>query len=361
MIQKRVTYCLAVIALIAMTACSNDDTPTIDPPATGAIIDPSVGGPEQPNQVFIDLSKESQTSVARNSWDLGFYTGADFRVILNNSASTLARSIDKNDLNDVTAADTAGFGAQLNIDAIFGALFGPPPAWLFSAATWSDDPSGDLTKTAIAEVSATADDNQVYIVNRGKNPNGSPRGWMKIRALRSSNGYTLQYAEINATDYQELTIAKNDEVDFVPVSFDNGIISTVPEKNEWDFTFTIFTSLLPVSTDISIPYAIRDYILINANRVEVAMVEITAGTTYEDFAIGGIGALDFSTEVATIGSGWRNVAQPGSNIETGIKDDIFYVVKDAGGNYYKLRFTRLVDAQSGERGNPQFQYDLLEE
>ena len=53
--------------------------------------------------------------------------------------------------------------------------------------------------------------------------------------------------------------------------------------------------------------------------------------------------------------------KPGSNIETGIKNDIFYVVKDAGGNYYKLRFTRLVDAQSGERGNPQFQYDLLEE
>lgn len=359
MILKKVTYCLAVIGIFAMTACSNDDTPTIDPPASGAIVDPSVGGPTQPNQVFIDLSKESQASVSRNSWDLGFHTGADFRVILNNSASTLARSIDKNDLNDVTAADTAGFGAQLNIDAIFGALFGPPPAWLFSAASWSDDPSGDLTKTAIAEVSATDTDNQVYIVNRGKNPDGSPRGWMKIRALRNSNGYTLQYAEIGETSFQELNITKNDDVDFVPVSFDNGIITSVPDKNDWDFVFTIFTNRLQVNPDVSIPYAIRDYILINANRVEVAMVEIAAGTSYEDFAIGAIGGLDFSTEVAAIGSGWRNVAQPGSNVETGIKDDIFYVVKDTDENYYKLRFTRLVDAQSGDRGNPQFQYELL--
>ncbi len=359
MIQKRVIYCLAIMGLIGMSACSNDDTPEIDPPATGAVIDPVVGGTNQPNQVFIDLSGEGQTSVARNTWDLGFYAGADFRVVLNNSASTLARSIDKNDLNAVTAADTLGFGAQLNIDAIFGALFGPPPAWLPSAASWSDDPSGDLTKNAIAEVSAAAEDNPVYIVNRGKNPDGSPRGWMKIRVLRSSNGYTLQYAEINATSFEELSIPKNDAFDFILVSFDNGIISSIPEKNNWDFVFTVFTDLLPVDATTSIPYAIRDYILINANRVEAAAVPITAQVTYEDFTIGGIGSLNFSSEVSAIGSGWRNVAQPNSNLETGVKEDVFYVIKDTAGNYYKLRFTRLVDAQTGERGNPQFQYDLL--
>ncbi len=252
-----------------------------------------------------------------------------------------------------------GFGAQLNIDAIFGAVFGPPTSWLPAAANWTDDPSGDLSKTAIAEVSAIADDNLVYIVNRGKNPDGSPRGWMKVRVLRSSDGYTLQYAEINATSFKELSVPKNDAYDFIPVSFDNGIISSVPEKNDWDFVFTVFTSLLPVDANISIPYAIRDYVLINANRVEVAAVEITSEVTYEDFAIGGLGSLDFSTELTAIGSGWRNIAQPNTNVETGVKDDIFYIIKDTDGNYYKLRFTRLVDAQTGERGNPQFQYDLL--
>ncbi|MFT6871199.1 MAG: hypothetical protein ACJAVN_000196 [Roseivirga sp.] len=359
MIQKRVIYCLAIIGLIGINACSNDDIQTIDPPAIGAIIDPEVGGSNQPNQVFIDLSGDSQTSVPRNAWDLGFYTGTDFRVVLNNSASTLARSIDKDDLNAVTAEDTIGFGAQLNIDAIFGALFGPPTTWLSSAASWSDDPSGDLSKTAIAEVSATAKDNRVYIVNRGKNPDSSARGWMKIRVLRSSNGYTLQYAEINATSFQELSITKNNAYDFIPVSFDNGMISSFPEKNEWDLVFTVFTDLLQVDANISIPYAIRDYVLINANSVEVAAVEITSEVTYEDFAIGSIGSLDFSSEVAAIGSGWRNVAQPNSNLETGVKEDVFYIIKDTAGNYYKLGFTRLVDAQTGERGNPQFQYDLL--
>lgn len=359
MIQKRVIYCLAIIGLIGMSACSNDDTPEIDPPATGAIIDPAVGGPTQPNQVFIDLSEEEQTSVARDIWDLGFYAGDDFRVLLNNAASTLARPIDKNDLNAVTAEDTLGFGAQLNIDAIFGALFGPPAAWLASTASWSDDPSGDLSKTAIAEVSATADDNVVYIVNRGKRPDGSPRGWMKVRVLRNSNGYTLQYADINATNFQELSVPKNDAFAFVPISFENGIISSVPQKSEWDLVFTVFTDLLQVDATTAIPYAIRDYVLINTNGVEAAPVEITEVVTYEDFTIGAIGSLDFSTDVAAIGSSWRNIAQPNSDLETGVKEEVFYVIKDVAGNYYKLRFTRLLDAETGERGNPQFQYDLL--
>ncbi|OEK04005.1 hypothetical protein BFP71_10940 [Roseivirga misakiensis] len=346
---------------MGLCACSNDSGPSIDPPASGAIIDPAVGGPTQPNQVFIDLSKESQTSVARNAWDLGFYTGSDFRVILNNSSSTLARPIQKVELNDVSAADTVGFGVQLNIDAIFGALFGPPPVWLPEAKTWSDDPSGDLTKTAIDEISDTAEDNPVYIINRGKNPDGSPRGWMKVRTLRNGEGYTLQYAEINATSYQELNVSKRDDIDFVAVSFDTGIITTIPERNDWDFAFTIFTDLLTVGPGTSIPYAIRDYVISNRNGVEVAQVEVTGEIGYDNFSYGQIGSVDFSTAISAIGNGWRNVAQPGSNIETGVKEGIFYVVKDTSGNYYKLRFTRLVDAQSGERGNPQFQYDLLEE
>lgn len=361
MIQKRIIFSLAVICLAFLSACSNDDAPTIDPPAEGAIVDPDVGGANQPNQVFIDLSSETQSAVNRNSWDLGFYTGDEFRVILNNSVSALARPVQKNDLNDVTAEDTTGFGAQLDIDAIFGALFGPPQPWLSQAATWTDDPSGDFSNTAIAEISTTDSDNLVYILNRGKNPDGSQRGWMKIRMIRNGSDYTLQYAEINATSFQELSITKNDDFDFVYANLDNGVVNASPQKNDWDFVFTVFTNLLQVDANTSIPYAFKDYILSNGNRVEISSVEITGDITYEGFAFGDIGGLDFSSAVNAIGSGWRTVAQPGSGQETGVKSNLFYVIEDTSGNYYKLRFTRLVDPGSGERGNPQFQYELLAE
>ncbi len=69
------------------------------------------GGVLYPNKVFIDLSASRQTAVNRNNWDLGFYTGADdFRVILNSSSSMMAKQINKNDLNTVTAADSMKLG-----------------------------------------------------------------------------------------------------------------------------------------------------------------------------------------------------------------------------------------------------------
>jgi hypothetical protein len=352
---------MALVGLLGISACNEDDIPSLVPPTIGAVVDPNVGGADQPNQVFIDLSSNQQTTVARNTWDLAFYSGDEFRVILNNSVSSLARSIDKNDLNDVTADDTLGFGAQLDIDAIFGALFGPAPQWLSEVASWTDAPSGDLAKTAIAEVSANADENQVYFINRGKNPDGSARGWAKIRVIRGVSGYTLQYADINDTSFQELTITKSNDFAFIYASFDNGITKVAPAENNWDFVFTVFTNLLPINATTSIPYAYKDYVLTNVSNVEVATVTITADITYDDFLIGDIGSLDFSSNLTTIGSGWRTVAQPGTTLETGVKADIFYVIKDSDENYYKLKFTRLVDPNTGERGNPQFIYNLIEQ
>ncbi|MEQ8413220.1 MAG: HmuY family protein [Imperialibacter sp.] len=41
----------------------------------------------------------------------------------------------------------------------------------------------------------------------------------------------------------------------------------------------------------------------------------------------------------------------------GVYEDRFYIIKDASGNYYKLKFTALM--QTGERGKPQIASELL--
>lgn len=351
------------LGLIAMAttlwSCGDDDGPQIIPPTTSAVINAGVGGANQPNQVFIDLSTETQTAVARNSWDLGFYNGSEFRVILNNATSALAIALDKTDMTAVSAADTTGLGSQLDIDAIFGALQGPPPTWLGDAASWLDDPSGDLSKTAIAEVSQTTTANPVYILNRGKNPDGTQRGWMKVRVMRSGDGYTLRYAAIDSSTFTELSISKNGDFNFGYVSLDNGAISVEPAANRWDFAFTTFTNLLPVGPATSIPYLFKDFVIQNRNGVELATVTVDASQTYDSFTFSDIASQNFSTDIATIGSGWRTVAQPGSTTPTGVNDDVFYVLKDSESNYYKLRFTRMLSPDTGERGFPQVQYDLV--
>ena len=352
-------WLIMLITTLCWSCDDNDDDPTAPPTVTSAVMNANVGGATQPNQVFIDLSTETQTVVNRSSWDLGFANGNDFRVVLNGSVGMLAMAIEATDLNAVTAEDTVGLGAQLDMDAIFNSLFGAPPAWLADVAGWVDDPSGDLDATAIAEVSSSASANQVYIVNRGKNPDGTPRGWMKIRILRDGNGYTLQYAEVSATTFQELNVVKSNDYNFNFVSFDNEIVRVEPAKNSWDIAFTTFTNLLELSPTTSIPYAYKDFVIQNKNGVTVSQVTIDASTTYETFTLADTENLEMSRAITTIGSGWRVVAQPGSTQATGVKEDVFYAIKDPDNNYYKLRFNRMLDPVSGERGFPQVQYDLL--
>ncbi len=351
---------LLAFAAISFISCSEDNGPIILPPVESAIIDAQVGGENQPNQVYLDLSSESTAVVARNSFDLGFYTGSDFRVALNNSTGALALSLDKNDLTQVTAQDTLGLGAQLDVNAIFGALFGPPPAWLSEAASWMDNPNGELSQTAISAISSTDSDNQVYILNRGSNPDGSNRGWKKIRVIRNGEGYQLQHANIDDASFETLNISKDSDFAFVQMNFDSGVTEATPRATDWDIAFTTFTNLLPVGPGVSIPYQFKDYVISNATEVQLTQVDANE-VSYENFSTSDLAELTFENNISGIGSSWRTVAQPNSPDPTGVVDDIFYVLKDNAENYYKIRFTRLVNAQTGERGFPQLQYDLIAE
>lgn len=326
--------------------------------ATQATMDPNVGGAAQPNRVFIDLSANRQTVVNRGDWDLGFYTeDGQFRVILNSSSYMLARVLEVSDLNDVTAADTTGWGAQLSTDAIFGAITQDPvPAWASDAIQWIDAPSGDMSLTAIAEISATASENKVYIVNRGKNPDGTERGWKKIRVLRNGENYSLQHADIDASTFSTVEITRDDDYLFNYVKFETGVVNIEPEKDEWDIAFTVFTNSTPIGPGASVPYVFNDVVIQNRYETETAEVLVASAGSYEEFTVNDLASLTYSTSQINIGSKWRSGGGPGSG--PALREDRFYIIKDSDSNVYKLKFTALT--QGGERGRPQIQFELLQ-
>lgn len=304
------------------------------------------GGSTYGNKVFFDLSANTQSAVQRTKWDLGFYSGDEWRVILNSSSAMMAKQIDKNDLNAVTASDTIGFSSTL----IFN-QYEPDPATL----PYVDYPDGDLNKTAIDEVASNADDNKVYIINMGKGiGNPAPeRGWKKVRVIRNAaGGYTLQYADINETTFQTIDIPKNDAFYFNYVSFATGLLEVEPAKEKWDIAWTYFTNV----TDFGggeVPYTFQDVILQNRN-VQTAKV-LTTTKSYTDFSEADIATLTFSSIQTGIGSDWRLGGGPGSS--PAVKTDRFYVIKDGDENYYKIKFTAMT--KDGERGYPAFEYVLL--
>ncbi len=301
------------------------------------------GGVLYSNKVFIDLSANRQTAVNRNTWDLGFYTGADdYRVILNSSAAMMAKQINKNDLTQVTAADTVGFSTAVAFNQFAPATISLP---------YIDYPNGDLTRTAIMATDAAAADNKVYIVNRGLAP-GNPapaRGWKKIRILRNaSGGYTLQHADIAATTFSTIDIPKEEAYYFKYISFDNGAVSVEPAKKKWDIAWTYFSNVTNFGAG-EVPYLFQDIILLNRN-VQVAKV-MTTTRTFADFGIADITSQTFLTTQNAIAADWRSGGGPGTS--PAVRADRYYIIKDGDNNYYKLRFTALT--QNGERGYPAFE------
>jgi hypothetical protein len=314
--------------------------------STGAATVGNGGGATYGNKVFFDLSGNSQEAVLRTKWDLGFYSGADdWRVIINSSTAMMAKQISKNDLTTVTAADTVGFGAD---------VFFNQSAPTTSSLAYIDYPTGDLSRTAIAAVSATATDNKVYIVNRGTGV-GNPapaRGWKKIRVIRNaSGGYTLQHADIASTTFTSVDIPKTTTHFFNYASFENGAVAVEPAKEKWDIAWTYFSNITNFGGEV--PYLFQDMIIQNRN-VSIAKVLVSA-KTYEAFTEADLTAQTFTTAQNSIGSSWRAGGGPSS--APAVLTTLFYIIKDGENNYYKLRFTALT--QGGERGYPAFEYALV--
>ncbi|SMG53027.1 HmuY protein [Marivirga sericea] len=309
--------------------------------AESGTIEMTAGGAEFTEQAFVDLSKVRTNSLDKNTWDLGFSTDNGFHVILNSTAQVMARPLDKTDLASVTAEDTVGFAAVMQI----GFTATPP------AAAWIDVPNGDLTKTAIAPIATTDADNKVYIIKRL----GEGRSWKKVKITQNGDGYTIAYANIGSNDIETSEITKSESHNFIHFDLDNGTTDFEPNKESWDFMYGTFTEKFPFGPN-EIPYSFNDFIIINRHNTSAAMVMVERNTTYADFNLQQIGEVSFNNEINAIGSSWRQGGGPSS--APAVFDDRFFIVKDSQENYYKIRFISMYD-ENNERGTTTFEFEIL--
>lgn len=345
---------IIAIALLAVTftSCKKDDEPVVVIPASDGstlTLNGLIGteaGSSAGNSVYVDFSTDKQVAINRASWDLGFYGGEEFRVILNHSVGATAIVLDsKTDLNQVTAQDTIALATSAALALGQGAGgFGLVDAVEGSKATY-------LNGTVIKEVSATEANNKVYIVNRGSSGVTGNRGWQKIRVLRNGNGYTLQYAKINETTFKTLSITKDANYNFKAISFVNGAVNVEPQNADWD----ILWSLSTYKASATIPYTFSDFVILNFLAGAQAAEVLTSTVSYADFKESNLAAVTFKSERDVIAGNWRIT----SGTPLGVKTDRFYLVKDGSGNVYKLKFNSFISNDGGERGKPVIEYKLV--
>ena len=356
-VTKAVTFTLKSVSILKSTIKGNTNLAVsfTQTAALGGVIAPEVGGPTQPNQVFVDLSSQKQTKVKRDSWNLGFNNGEEFRVTLNGAIFMGAAKLNFTDINAVSETDVTELKNLIRTSSAGSNIY-------------FDGPTGEISKTVIAKISENDEENKVYLLKLGHkipteipkvgsaNITGDPKGWKKIRILRKGNDYKLQYADIEDTSFKSVTISKNDDYNFTYFSFDNDKVVTVsPVKEKWDLNFTVFTNVISFGPRALGAYGFTDFVVTNlkggANSYKVS----TKDFEYNDFKFTDVNNESFTEnqeDQRSIGSKWRNVFTKKA------KEDAFFVLKDTDGNIYKIRFNAMLN-DSGERGYPKFEYALL--
>jgi hypothetical protein len=347
------------LAMISLVACSDDDNNTapvvIETPSVGAIFGTTenplnVGGPNQQNQVYVDLSGEDATPVGRASWDLGFYSGSEARVVINGSVKVAVKQLATSNIDEVQVEDeTVAVGT---FDA--------------TNMAYIDNPTGELSGTAFGAIATSEATAKVYLVNLGNavptvapatgsaNVSGEARGWRKVKVWTSGNAYKLQYANLDATTHTEVTINKDAEYNHTFFSLTtNNVVTVEPKKDKWDLNFTTFTNEVFMGAASYGAYFYSDYIVTNTKAGVTSYKVDGDDAAYEAFDLTDVATVSFSTDQRAIGANWRNVTP------VQLYDNVFFIVKDGSGNVYKVKFISMLNT-AGERGFPTFQYSLLQ-
>jgi hypothetical protein len=374
-VTKAVTFSISKVSVVNSTISGNTNLAVsfTESAALGGSITPKVGGVNYPNQVYIDLSAQKTTEVKRDTWEIAFHSGTENKVFLNSSLRVTAAELSQfTDLNAVTSASS--FTPALTFDEVTVNTVEEYKAGVKQSYTmygpYADHRDG--SKTAISEISSIDEENKVYLVYMGSeiptspgsesiNTTGDDRGWFKIRVLMDGDSYKLQYAELEATTFAEIIIDKDSSYNSVAFSLTSGSkVSVEPAKENWDINFIgVF------GAENGPTYS--DYVLHNTlggtGLYQVTTYQVVDGVTtefdvpsYENFTKDDIeeASLDYKTR-NIIGSSWRTSGYPNP---AKLKNDRYFIIKDIVGNYYKLRFTALVN-QNNERGNPKLEYTLL--
>lgn len=342
------TLCYLVFAF---SACKKDAVDVhFKQPSAGAImtlsgISSTETGINARNSVFVDMSKDVQTSVLRTGWDLGFYCATtDYKVIINHSTAATVIKLNKTDLTAVTSADITALPADTNTLIIGTAALSTVDPVVGDFSTY-------LSGIVINNVAAAAADNSVYIINRGTGGAIARRDWQKIKITRKTNGYTVAYGGINDIQFNSYDVNKDASFNFKYLSFTSSTVSVEPAKENWDFEWGLTT----YKDAAGLPAATPDFVLIN-NGGGVTAAEVIFGTdetkNYANFKEADLTGITFVSTRDVIGTNWRNAATSDA-ASLNINNDRFYLIKDPAGNIYKLKFN------GGQRGRPIIVYSLL--
>ena len=316
------------IIMLLLTSCLQKELP-VTPHEAGDVLVAGVDmDPLYKYQIYYDL--KTNTVVGKNEktiWDLGFEATAEgYHVVLNSARAMYVMPTMATNFEAVTFADTAGFAANRR---------------------W-DSPSGSMDSTAVGDWRAKK---TVYIIDRGFDPMGKHQGWAKLQLTSvTDSSFNIAFANLADGIATHLSVKKDSlyNLSFVSLTT-NQQLMVEPPKQSWDLVFTQYTFVFYGQIPVT-PYLVTGCLLNRYNTTAYL-------DTVSDFTSLGFASVNqdlFVPNMGAIGYDWKAY----NGVSYAIKTKNKYLIRDADGIVYKLRFTGFYNAQ-GVKGSPQLEYQRL--
>jgi len=354
--KNRLLALLSASIVFTFSSCSDNDPEPIEPIETGTTLTAAMGS-NMANQIYVDLSEGTMTSVAVNSWELAFENNGN--AIRTNSAKKVGVATPIGSFEELSSTSGLEFAY--------------------------DSEDGNLSTTALASWTT----NQPYVLDLGIDGNGNVLGFKKfVITAKTAGSVSIRFADLDGSNEITSSISLGDG-NFTYFSLINEETVTV-EPASWDLVFTAVSlrtgapcSVMGggarpgINCDIyrlSATANINSYAgVMAATDDPFADMEATddptaernqhsiAGSNFEILTIADYKALGASASANAIGRGWLQILAPHSNGIYKVYDFMTYIIKDVDGNYYKLRFLAYKGGDNAENGYPTFEYELLNE
>lgn len=312
---------LVIIAAAAsMASCMKEELPAPRAARGDARSTQLCLGAGYANQLWFDLaSGEVVNENARTAWDLAFESApGGWRVLLNGSRLMSVWPLGPADITQ--PHDTTGLGALRRVDA--ASLH--PDSLAFGA--WQGTGG-------------------VFIVDLGIAPDGSTLGLRKVRFNTvNASSYQLEHALLDGSALTSVIVPKDTQRAFTSWSFAQGVVPIEPVLGAWDLCFTQYTHRFE---EFSLDYLVNGVLLASTTRV----ARVT-GREFTTILAADTIAFPFRGERNAIGYDWKVYSFETSSYS--IVPDLAFIVKDADGFLYKLRFVDFYGAQ-GQTGCPLFE------
>ncbi len=330
-------YILSIFTFF-LTSCIKEESP-ISPVSRSSNFDKVALGSNYAEQIYYDL--ENKKIVSSNpfvAWDIALNSQSYRHTLVLNTAKFMAiYPIEGKTFDEVSLADYKKIKESM---------------WLHDA------PSGNQDSTAFGEWLENEETLEpkdlVYIIDRGKNPEGDLIGHWKMQIINATQeSVTIKLQNLRTDDAFESTIIKNPEVNFTQFSFDDkSQVTLAPPKDTWDVVFTKHTELLFTSEGDSLWYGVTS-LLLNPNGCKATF---NSDSTYNLITIDSLENYTLHTDRNSIGHDWKYY-----NLEVGVyimRYENTYLIQSRNGYFYKLRFTSFTN-ESGVKGYPEFEFEAL--